>query len=442
MDDDLEEKVIKQVYTSHIKFISRFAFNIFDKFPKKSSLHCLSKVLLRPEVFLAATVVIFLLCVYYQTEINASNLLKRIYWQSRSSVNTRQLKAEKDSWEKRLTQSAVYAIQGRRNHMEDRFFIEESINSSTNLAIFMVADGHGGDHAADYAKDVLIKNLCNKILETHNLSQNKENKLDIKDCDKSEEKKEEKLPVKIEKSNEVESDIIDKINTKGFSALKQPNEPQMPPPKEQEAKCYIKKDKIDYGRLIADEILLADYKLVEMSRKKMIIAGSTALIAVIDSTRLIVANVGDSRGVMCDHLGHSVPLSFDHRPQAAREHKRIQEAGGFIAFKGVWRVSGILATSRSLGDYPLKPKLVIANPDILEFELSTHRPQFLILASDGLWDTFSNEEAVAFIKSRLHEPHFGAKSLTLESYARGSVDNITVIVVVFKNGKFEFATSK
>ncbi|KAG5668305.1 hypothetical protein PVAND_016251 [Polypedilum vanderplanki] len=76
--------------------------------------------------------------------------------------------------------------------MEDRFFIEESINSSTNLAIFMVADGHGGDHAADYAKDVLIKNLCNKILETHNLSQNKENKLDIKDCDKSEEKKEEK----------------------------------------------------------------------------------------------------------------------------------------------------------------------------------------------------------------------------------------------------------
>ena len=37
-----------------------------------------------------------------------------------------------------------------------------------------------------------------------------------------------------------------------------------------------------------------------------------------------------------------------------KERKRIQEAGGFIAFNGVWRVAGILATSRALGDFPLK----------------------------------------------------------------------------------------
>lgn len=70
-----------------------------------------------------------------------------------------------------------------------------------------------------------------------------------------------------------------------------------------------------------------------------------------------------------------------------------------------------------------------------------NRPKFLILASDGLWDTFSNEEAVAFIKDRLHEPNFGAKSLVLESYYRGSVDNITVLVIVFKDGKYMFASS-
>jgi protein phosphatase 1L len=43
---------------------------------------------------------------------------------------------------------------------------------------------------------------------------------------------------------------------------------------------------------------------------------------------------------------------------------------------------------------------------------------FIILATDGLWDTFSNEEAVAFIKERINEPHFGAKSITLQSYYR------------------------
>lgn len=65
-----------------------------------------------------------------------------------------------------------------------------------------------------------------------------------------------------------------------------------------------------------------------------------------------------------------------------------------------------------------------------------YRPKFLILASDGLWDTFSNEEAVAFIRKHLHEPLFGAKSLTHQAYQRGSVDNISVLVIAFQNDKY------
>lgn len=88
-------------------------------------------------------------------------------------------------------------------------------------------------------------------------------------------------------------------------------------------------------------------------------------------SQLIVANVGDSRGVMCDVKDKVIPMSFDHKPQQRRELKRIQEAGGFVQFKGVWRVNGILATSRALGDFPLKErKHVIANPDILTFDLN------------------------------------------------------------------------
>lgn len=67
---------------------------------------------------------------------------------------------------------------------------------------------------------------------------------------------------------------------------------------------------------------------------------------------------------------------------------------------------------------------------------------FLIFASDGLWDTFSNEEAVSFIKDRLTEPHFGAKSITLQSYLRGSTDNITVMVIVFNGVSFRIGSSK
>ena len=114
------------------------------------------------------------------------------------------------------------------------------------------------------------------------------------------------------------------------------------------------------------------------------------------------------------------------------EAERIRKAGGFIGFNGVWRVAGILATSRALGDYPLKEKkFITADPDILTFDLNEVQPQFIILASDGLWDCFSNEEAIEYIKERLDEPHFGAKSIILQAYYKGSLDNITVMVVKF-----------
>jgi protein phosphatase 1L len=75
---------------------------------------------------------------------------------------------------------------------------------------------------------------------------------------------------------------------------------------------------------------------------------------------------------------------------------------------------------------------LIAEPDVLSFDLQDLRlskPSFLILASDGLWDAFTNEEAALYVRERLHEPHLGAKSLAMQAYHRGSVDNITVLVI-------------
>jgi protein phosphatase 1L len=59
----------------------------------------------------------------------------------------------------------------------------------------------------------------------------------------------------------------------------------------------------------------------------------------------------------------------------------------------------------------------------------------MILATDGLWDAFTNAEAVMYVKHRLDEPHFGAKSIVLQAYYRGSLDNITVMVVNFKTNQ-------
>lgn len=56
-------------------------------------------------------------------------------------------------------------------------------------------------------------------------------------------------------------------------------------------------------------------------------AGTTCLIALLSDKDLTVANVGDSRGVLCDKDGNAIPLSHDHKPYQLKERKRIKRAG-------------------------------------------------------------------------------------------------------------------
>lgn len=105
------------------------------------------------------------------------------------------------------------------------------------------------------------------------------------------------------------------------------------------------------SRILTEQILKLDSKLCDRLKNSGDIAGTTALIAlrIVHSNQLIIANIGDSRGVLCDSKGNTIALSFDHKPNKPVELRRICEAGGFVKFNGVWRVAGILACSRALG---------------------------------------------------------------------------------------------
>lgn len=47
------------------------------------------------------------------------------------------------------------------------------MNDNTGIAFYAVFDGHGGDFAADFAKDVLVKNIYNKLIEINRLLKKK-----------------------------------------------------------------------------------------------------------------------------------------------------------------------------------------------------------------------------------------------------------------------------
>ncbi|XP_026480851.1 protein phosphatase 1L isoform X2 [Ctenocephalides felis] len=471
MEDELEDRILYQTYVSHMRILSRFAVG----FPLNGPLNYLLRIcrvyLLRPEVLICGVILCLLLVYLQAVEVWSRGLMGRLQYSLSRQNNPNknvfiitQSSAERQSWELKSSSSAAYAIQGRRPRMEDRFIINENIND-TGVALFAIFDGHGGEFAANYAKEFLIQNLFNRVVDIKNIASGKSPKITLDPCqpNDSEKKDAEKPPAsplltnrnKMKKTLSVAEDALNKSTNvtdpellKKLDSLQRPITKEVRPCKPVGKSPVIPSEsyldgsgKIDYGKLLTDEVLAADRLLVEKAKKTIDVAGTTALIGILEGTRLVVANVGDSRGVMCDSKGNAIPLSFDHKPQQMRERKRIKEAGGFIEFNGVWRVAGILATSRAMGDYPLKDrKLVIADPDILTFELNDHKPLFIVLASDGLWDTFSNEEAVAFIKDRLDEPHYGAKSITLQSYYRGSVDNISVIVVIFKDNQLKVAS--
>ncbi|KAM3741794.1 hypothetical protein ACB098_07G024100 [Castanea mollissima] len=156
--------------------------------------------------------------------------------------------------------------------------------------------------------------------------------------------------------------------------------------------------------------------------------GSTAVTAiVIDGKDLWVANIGDSRAVVCER-GAANQITVDHEPHS--ERRRIEKQGGFVTTLpgDVPRVNGQLAVARAFGDQSLKAHLS-SEPDVRHVPVDT-TIEFVILASDGLWKVIKNQEAVDLVK-HIKDPQAAAKRLTTEALAKNSKDDISCIVIRF-----------
>ncbi|TVU00864.1 hypothetical protein EJB05_53712, partial [Eragrostis curvula] len=164
--------------------------------------------------------------------------------------------------------------------------------------------------------------------------------------------------------------------------------------------------------------------------------GSTAVVAVVEDRRVVVANCGDSRAVLCRGGGGGEPaavaLTSDHKPDRPDELERIEAAGGRVIFWEGARVLGVLAMSRAIGDGYLKP-YVSSVPEVTVAD-RTDADECLILASDGLWDVVSNEAACEVARACLRRGRDkwcaeAATLLTKLALARRSSDNVSVVVV-------------
>ena len=189
-------------------------------------------------------------------------------------------------------------------------------------------------------------------------------------------------------------------------------------------------------------------------------SGTTATTVFMTSKTVIVAHLGDSRAILSiqkngDLSGYPVAyqLTKDHVASDPDEKASIEARGGFVsADTGLMRVNGKLAVSRSLGDKFLadvlshEPDVVVMSREEVDLlcgrQEGSSFPCILVLASDGLWDVMSNQEAIDMIFELLRKEssrtgdwretavmQMAAEALTQEAYVRGSTDNIGVCVV-------------
>ena len=125
-------------------------------------------------------------------------------------------------------------------------------------------------------------------------------------------------------------------------------------------------------------------------------------------------------------------LSFDHRASDPSERARVEAAGGHVEFDNL---EGMLAISRGLGDFDFVRHGFSCEPHVagpIDLGGAGASERFLLLASDGVFDVLSDEEACALVAARLADgapPADACTALLQNASARGSRDDKAAIVV-------------
>ena len=220
-------------------------------------------------------------------------------------------------------------------------------------------------------------------------------------------------------------------------------------------------------------------------------SGSCGLILLIVDTKIYIANVGDSRCIVsCNNGKIKKDVTRDHKPEFPYEKKRIYNNGGNIyrnetvfnddyqnknnkILLGPYRVNpGKLSVSRTIGDARAKlqnlggiPNVIIPEPDIYVFDFYKDNIDYFILGCDGIFDRLKSTEVFECVNVILNKSkelleknikynnsfntNYDRKinmnticgnivDLILRaSMIRKSYDNVTCVIVAFKDLLFE-----
>ena len=134
--------------------------------------------------------------------------------------------------------------------------------------------------------------------------------------------------------------------------------------------------------------------------KKEIKSGATAVCSLIRDKTIYTAWLGDSQAIVVRN-GKAVKIIDSHKPSREDEKERIEKLGGSVLFLGTWRVNGMIAVSRAVGDGDYKP-MISADADVTTVNMDGSE-DVLIIGCDGLWDRIERSEAAEAVFKQLKE---------------------------------------
>jgi len=160
--------------------------------------------------------------------------------------------------------------------------------------------------------------------------------------------------------------------------------------------------------VLYDTFASANRALLAHLKKLDTMSGSTGAMVLINKNMIYIAHVGDSRIVH----SNGTALTQDHKLSNPAEKKRIYDINkdkpaildaiaenGFIYLPSPQLDGDGVAMTRAFGDFTLVETGLIAQPDVCSRTMKSG--EFIIIASDGIWDVLSDKEAAEFVKDRI-----------------------------------------
>lgn len=141
--------------------------------------------------------------------------------------------------------------------------------------------------------------------------------------------------------------------------------------------------------------------------------GSTSVM-VINGEKLVIANMGDYKTVLCKD-GVAYQTTGKHNQSAKRHWCRRLFSVRMIACE----------SGKTTGTKHSKGSELVVGGDRIDSDA-----EFLILASNGIWEVMKNQEAVNLIR-HIEDPQEAAECLAKEALIRMSKSNISCLIIRF-----------